>query len=134
MSNTIPLDILLNSPEKLEIEGLTYSLKTYLWRNLMPGTDPSERGVQAIAKLIALEQTTFPNTLKMDSIWLIKDKEVWQGNFLDETRIAEEPNQLEMLAIGAPVWDGEVIVVVQLDSNGQRHFLKAEKQKISKTF
>ena len=135
MSLNIALETLLAASEKVTIDGSDYSLQTYLWRNLMPGSDTSERGLNAIIQVVALEQQSFPTTLQAEHLWVIKDQEIWETSFLEEERTPEAPNQLERLANGGPVWDGQVTVVVQLSTtNGQKYLLKVDKQRINKTF
>jgi len=134
MDKNVSLETLLAAPKNIEINGNTYSLQAYLWRNLMPGEDTKD-GLQALVKLVAEGQESFPSEVNAIYLWVIKEQEVWQTEFLTEERTAPEKNQLEKLAVGGPNWTGEVTVVVEIyTTNNDKYLLQSPNQKIHKVF
>ncbi|MBL8195707.1 MAG: hypothetical protein JNM06_18090 [Blastocatellia bacterium] len=134
MDKNVSLETLLAAPKNIEINGNTYSLQAYLWRNLMPGEDTKD-GLQALVELVAEGQECFPSEVNAIYLWVIKEQEVWQTEFLTEERTAPEKNQLEKLAVGGPNWTGEVTVVVEIyTTNNDKYLLQSPNQKIHKVF
>ncbi|MBK7994691.1 MAG: hypothetical protein IPK14_15305 [Blastocatellia bacterium] len=134
MDKNVSLETLLAAPKNIEINGNTYSLQAYLWRNLMPGEDTKD-GLQALVQLVAEGQESFPSEVNAIYLWVIKEQEVWQTEFLTEERTAPEKNQLEKLAVGGPNWTGEVTVVVEIyTTNNDKYLLQSPNQKIHKVF
>ncbi|MBN8722376.1 MAG: hypothetical protein J0M03_05555 [Acidobacteria bacterium] len=134
MDKNVSLETLLAAPTNIEINGNTYSLQAYLWRNLMPGEDTKD-GLQALVQLVAEGQESFPSEVNAIYLWVIKEQEVWQTEFLTEERTAPEKNQLEKLAVGGPNWTGEVTVVVEIyTTNNDKYLLQSPNQKIHKVF
>lgn len=134
MDKNVNLETLLAAPKSIEIDGNTYSLQAYLWQNLMPGEDTKD-GLQALIQLVAEGQESFPSGVNASCLWIIKEQEVWQTEFLTEERSAPEKNQLEKLAIGAPNWTGEVNVVVEIyTTNNDKYLVQSSNQKIHKVF
>lgn len=134
MDKNVNLETLLAAPKSIEIDGNTYSLQAYLWQNLMPGEDTKD-GLQALIQLVAEGQESFPSGVNASCLWIIKEQEVWQAEFLTEERSAPEKNQLEKLAIGGPNWTGEVNVVVEIyTTNNDKYLVQSSNQKIHKVF
>lgn len=134
MDKNISLETLLAAPKSIETDGNTYSLQAYLWRNLMPGEDTKD-GLQALIQLVAEGQESFPSSVNASCLWVIKEQEVWQTDFLIEERSAPEKNQLEKLAVGGPNWTGEVTVVVEIyTTSNDKYLVQISNQKIHKVF
>ncbi len=133
----ITIEALLATPEKLQVEGRTYTIAAHLWRDFMPMTPPAGSPLMAVIKITAHDGLEFPPGLNADRLWVIKDrKELWETDFTGENR-GTEPNQLEKSAGDGPKWESgiEVEAVVRLVSvkDGKTYLLRAAKQKITRT-
>lgn len=125
---------LLAFPEQVEINGRIYTLETYLWRNLMPGTDP-DGPLIALVWVTAVDLLQFPSNLDANRLWIINGQEVWETEFSTAIRL-KDPNrkhQLEKIARDGPKWGPDIsvdVVVRIIDHNNGVYFLKASNQYI----
>lgn len=138
-SPTVPtIDMLLSSPEQIEINGRKFTLETYLWRDFMPPTPPNGRPLIALIWVTAVDLSPFPSTLDANRLWVINDQEVWETEFSDE-EIPKDPNrkhQLEKIARNGPKWGPDIyvdVVVRIIDYKNKTYLLKASSQYIGRT-
>lgn len=133
---TILIDTLLSAPEQVEIDGRKYVLETSMWRDFMPFSPPDGKPLIAIIWVTATDSLTFPSSVDVCRLWVIKDKEVWEARFSGEQRGSYDDFKLEKVARDGPKWGPkiEVDVVVKLVDRGKKtYLLKASNQWVSRT-
>jgi len=136
------VEMLLSSPEQIEIEGRQYVLETYLWRDFMPVSPPDGKPLIALIWITAVDLLPFPGALDADRLWVVNDQQFWETEFSDEERPAD-PNrkhQLEKIARDGPKWGPGIyvdvvvrIVYYKTAGHKKEYFLKASRQLIGRT-
>ncbi|MFH7025917.1 MAG: hypothetical protein ACHBN1_11060 [Heteroscytonema crispum UTEX LB 1556] len=135
--NSVSIRELQKAPTSLTLNGRSYQLETYIWRNFIPGVSSGNEGMIASVRLKAQDGKAIPSMLIPDKLWVIKDngKNVWETTFSDKPRISS--GVVEMVARSGPNWQpGSVVdVVIRLNNaQNQIYFLRASSQKIQSTF
>jgi hypothetical protein len=136
--NSVSITELQKAPTSLTLNGRSYQIETYIWRNFMPGvSSDNNKGMIASVRLKAQDGKAIPSLLIPDKLWVIKDngKSVWETTFSDKPRISS--GVVEMVARSGPNWQpGSVVdVVIRLkNAQNQTYFLRASSQKIQSTF
>lgn len=128
------LDELLAAPEVVQIEGHTYTLRAYLWRDFMPGNSDSR--MIALVTISEKHENPVLSGLDATSLWVINRNEVWNTNFSDESRPSGLVHEFEKIARGGPVWDTGInvdVVVMLVDGEGREYLLKVSNQLIRAT-
>lgn len=140
----IRIETLMKAPSRITINDKALSLETYLWKNFQPtiinsGTVSSEKSgwpLTAIARVKTSDKSPVPESLVVDRLWIIKNPEVWETGFSNETRPNKGPHIIEKIARKGPEWPGihSVDVVVRIKSEDAEYLIKASNQKITQTF
>ncbi len=130
---SLPLNDLLKAPLSVEINGRQFKLETYVWRDMMPSTDPGGSLLIVAAYLTAVDGQPFPAEIDGTRVWVINGDKVWETTFAEEARPRDSThlNQLEKIARGGPKWDVgiQVEVVVRITvSTAAPRLLRATKQ------
>lgn len=133
---TWPVNILLSAPEESEVQGRTYVLETYMWRDFMPISPPDGKPLIAIIRVCTKDSTQLPAELEIDRLWVIKGKDVWETRFSGQgTR--PNPFTLERVAREGPKWGPNVKVDVVAglvhEAEDMIYLLKASDQLIFRT-
>lgn len=127
---------LKTAPDKVTINGRSYGIDTYLWRNFMPSTTPNNKGMMASVRLKAQDGKPLPSTLTADKLWLIKSngETIWETTFSEQPRISN--SGVEMVARGGPNLEaGSVVdVVVRLRNGNKTYLVRSPDQKIQRTY
>ncbi|WP_010245015.1 cohesin domain-containing protein [Acetivibrio cellulolyticus] len=137
--SSIELDELLAKPEQININGVMYSIDTYLGRDFMPICPPNGQPLTGIVDLIGDEKIELPETVDLDRVWIINGNKVWESKFSNEDKSIFEQGtkKKERIIIGGPKWgpDINVDVVVRIidKSNNEVYFLRASNQPIYKS-
>src|SRR5512137_3176674 len=128
-----PREELLAAPLVVTINGRDFNLETFIYRDLMPTSDPDGFPLYAIVYLTALDGQPFPDYIDSDRLWVINGDRVWETTFSDESRPRSptHPYQLEKMARDGPRWapGDQVEVVVRVTTVGTR-LLRATNQTI----
>jgi hypothetical protein len=131
-----PVDILLSAPEESKIQGRTYVLETYMWRDFMPVSPPDGKPLIAIIRVCTKDSNELPADLDIDRLWIIKGEDVWETEFSGQAT-RPNPYMLERVAREGPKWgpNVKVDVVVGLvhDAEDMTYLLKASDQPIFRT-
>ena len=136
---SVPLRDLRSAPLAVEINGRSFTLETFIWRDFMPGGQgPWGSLLMAVVYLTAVDGQSFPADIDADRIWVLRGDEVWEEVLSDGARPRDSVHiyQLERRADGGPRWDvgAEVDVVVRVTvAGGAPRLLRATKQIISRT-
>lgn len=123
------------APQRVEIEGSPVLLQVSLWKDLMPkvtspGVIMRRPGYQMRISLLGGAGKPSPSpekaraVMRPERIYVLRDNEVWEGNFSLAQRIGAE----EYLLRGGPSWPHGITVdvVVQFtDQNGKPYLIKA---------
>lgn len=127
---------LKTAPDKVTINGRSYAIDTYLWRNFMPSTTPNNKGMMASVRLKAQDGKPVASTLTVDKLWLIKSngETIWETTFSEQPRISN--SGVEMVARGGPNLEpGSVVdVVVRLQNGNKTYLVRSHKQTIQRTY
>ena len=132
------LDELLTAPVAIDIDGRTFTLETYVWRDFMPPSEPAGSLLAVVVYLTAVDGQPFPGKIDATRLWVVHGQEIWETTFVEESRPRSpaRQDQLEKSAAGGPRWDvgAEVDVVVRVTvSASVPRLLRATKQMIGKT-
>jgi hypothetical protein len=123
-------------PDSLEIDGNTYTLQTYLWRDFMPVSPPDGKPMIASISLIRVDSMGIPPGLGMDFLWVALDTLAWATEFTDEARPPSPPHTQERVARRGPLWGPDVLVdvIVRIvDGDRNQYFLAAKDVVIFRT-
>jgi hypothetical protein len=136
---SVPLDDLLAAPLVIELNGRSFSLETYLFRDFMPTVDPGGSPLIAVVYLTADDGQAFPDDVDCSRIWVVNGERVWETTFKDETRprSLNHINQLAEVARDGPQWEigARVEVVVRATSSiGGTRLLRATAQVINAVY
>lgn len=128
---------LKTAPDKVTINGRSYAIATYLWRNFMPSTTANNKGMMASVRLKAQDGKPVASTLTVDKLWLIKSngETIWETTFSEQPRISNQ--FVEMVARGGPNLEaGSVVDVVVRLQNGKNntYLVRSHKQTIQRTY
>lgn len=135
---TLPLEELLAAPLTVDIDGRTFELETFLYRDFMPGVGPGGSLLYAVVELTAVDGEPFPDAIDADRLWVIDGDRIWETSFSGEARPRNPSrlDQLEKSARGGPRWDvgTEVEVVIRVTRpQGASRLLRATRQRIGMT-
>lgn len=134
---SLPANNVEGIPTQITIEGRTYSMKSYIWRDFMPISPSSGKGMIASIRLIAQDDNPIPSNLVPDKLWIINPNqdEVWETAFSDEPRFS--PGTVEIVARGGPKWEPgimvDVVIRIPSNDNGDTYFLRLPNQTIQRT-
>ncbi|BAZ17008.1 hypothetical protein NIES4071_88860 [Calothrix sp. NIES-4071] len=120
---TAPTSQLQTAPTKVTIDGRTYTLNAYVWRDFMPSVGTSNKGLMANVNLVPDDGNPVLASLRVDKLWVINGTEIWETN---------TPNTRS-----GPQWQpgAKVDVVVQIKgANGQTYLLRNLSQQIQATY
>jgi hypothetical protein len=133
------LDELLAAPLVVNVSGRDLKLETFIYRDLMPGTDPNGSPLIALVYLEAVDGQPFPDGIDSDRLWVINGDRLWETEFSDEPGLRDpsHPYQLEKIARDGPRWGVgdrvEVVVRVKVPAAGTR-LLRATHQTINAVY
>jgi hypothetical protein len=135
--NSASTSELKTAPDKVTINGRSYAIDTYLWRNFMPSTTPNTKGMMASVRLKAQDGKPVASTLTAEKLWLIKSngEAVWETTFSEQPRISNQ--FVEMVARGGPNLEpGSVVDVVVRLRNGKNntYLVRSPSQTIQRTY
>ncbi len=133
---SIPIEQLLAAPEAVEIDGHSYMLECFLWRDFMPVSPPDGKPLVAHVIVSDVDSLDIPETISLILLWVIKGDEVWETSFSNESLPSTPPRQLPKIARNGPKWGPNIYVdvVVQIMNAGRQAFLlKAANQFIIMT-
>jgi hypothetical protein len=125
---------IFTASEELNLNGSTYTLGTYMWRDFMPISPPDGKPLIAIIRVTALGLENFPSDVKIIRLWLIDGISIISTLATEENRV--DGGILEMVFRGGPNWGpGTLVVVVKLTCfKCGTFYLKATDQVIHATF
>ncbi len=128
---SVSRSVLDQAPAVLKIDDNEVVGRASIWVNRMPkvvapGTIMRKPGYSIRIELQPAQPSQQPSVtvaLRPDRVWLINEKNVWEGNFAGATR---EGPRIFVLRNG-PVWPVGIVVdcvVRLLDQRGQAYYLK----------
>ena len=140
-----PLSIkeLRNVPTEIVVDGRSFSLSSYPWRDFMPTSPGSPNGspLMVVLKVATAGKKPLPGGVRLERAWVLFGEEVWEASDFRSGRrpvkdgwiICAETPVCEATVRGGPKWGPGVFVdvVVRLtDKEGRHHLLRAPKQLI----
>ncbi|RPI12919.1 MAG: hypothetical protein EHM58_19455 [Ignavibacteriae bacterium] len=129
------LSELNDAPEKIIIDNKTYIIEPYVWRNLMPVTNPKDKtGLLMSIKLKTQDGTAIDQKIKASTAWVINNTDVWETP-VAETELKEQTS-IEYYARNGPEWKPEqkVNVVIEIEANNKKYLLQAKDQIIQAVY
>ena len=120
--------------EEVNIENITYSLETYMWRDFMPVSPPDGKPLIVIIKIHALDAEEFPLIITLERLWIINGLTISSTLATNEYKIYG--NTFQMIFRDGPKWGPGIMidVVVKLKSmDFNFYYLKAINQTIHRT-
>jgi hypothetical protein len=127
-----------DATESIVIDDTVIRLMAFPWRNQMPmaispGFTPPGRPLHLSFRLISDPGTRLPSTLRVQSVWLVQNNQLWSGSDLEETIGAATASSRDFIVHAGPQWssDAQLDVVVAVgDSNDTVKWLAARNQRI----
>ena len=132
----IPLDVLQEAPESIDLKDREYHLEAYLWRDFMPISPPQGKPLIALIRLVEQSEREIPGDLGMEYLWVINGQQIWATTFSNEKLPPHPKHELHRIARNGPKWGPhiEVDVIVGLKrDDGHLELLKAPDQWINRT-
>lgn len=123
-----------SASEEVNINGIGYTLETYMWRDFMPISPPNGKPLIVIIQIYAVGEEKFPTSIKIERLWLINGSIIISTISTDEYSI--NGNCLEMVFRDGPKWGPGIyidVVVKLIEINFNRYYLKAVNQYIYRT-
>ena len=149
---SVSINELRKAPTEVVLDGRSFSLSAYLWRDFMPSIPSMIDGKPMIAvfKVATSDKKSFPSGVRIDRAWVLFGEQVWENSDFREQLEGPANNKdsnekwmncpdspvCEAVARGGPKWGPGVFVdvVVRLtDREGRHHLLQARKQYINRT-
>jgi len=122
------------APPLVTVDGVSFRLDTFLWRDFMPISPPDGKPLVAVLRILTTDGSSIPASVAADSVWVYNGSEVWATAVVEEQ--PRNNSYFEVVAREGPKWGPgiEVDVVVRLrDGAGHRFLLQARRQLISRT-
>ena len=117
-----------SAPDRISVDGRSYTLKGDLYRDLMPGPAPTaQRGVGGTIFLRADVASDAPQGMRADKAWLIKGAEFWETAPQPlQTFAADRVNHLSLSVRDGPTWDAgaRVDVILQFSTASGTYFVQ----------
>jgi hypothetical protein len=111
-----------SASDTLSLEGASYVLDPYLWRDFMPMSPPDGRPMNAVVRLTRCDSTAVADSLALDHLWVVASDATWSTGFLEDGQMGLPPYQIGRVASCGPKWDPgsivDVIARVRLGSSG----------------
>lgn len=135
---TPSLPQLLASPDTIRISEQELCLETHLWRDFMPISPPGGKSLQAVIKIVPVNNESIKTAINPDRIWVIWGEKIWTQKLepSHRQRKTSELVSIERIGHDGPKWgpDISVTVVVRLkDQKGRFYYLRAVNQLIQRT-
>ncbi|MEZ4651012.1 MAG: hypothetical protein R3E97_19945 [Candidatus Eisenbacteria bacterium] len=129
-------DDLLSAPSQLTIDGHTYELWTYLWRDFQPFSPPDGKPLIALVRLVDVDSRAVPADVTLEYLWVVNGTETWATEFSGEERPPQPDHTIERVARGGPKWGPDVAVDVvarvRVGDSGESRILSSD-QPIERT-
>jgi hypothetical protein len=117
-----------NAPERIAVEGRTYTLRADLYRDLMPGPAPTpRRGVGGTMFLQADVESNAPAGLRADRAWLTNGSDIWETVPQPlQTLTVDRRYHLSLGVHDGPVWDAgsKVDVILRFSTASGTYFVQ----------
>jgi len=119
--------------EEVNVNNITYSLETYMWRDFMPISPPDGKPLIVIIRIHALGVEDFPLSTKIERLWLIDELNIISTLPTEEYSV--NGNTLEMVFRNGPKWGPGIFVdvIVKLNDIDFGFCIKAVNQTIHRT-
>jgi len=136
--STVSLYDLQAAPEEIEINGSSYTLETYLWRDFMPFSPPDGTPLGVLVRVITPGETAISSKIDATRVWVVNSKEIWETELVSQ-ELPTIGNTLEKIGRGGgPKWGpgiGVDVVVRIIDlKSGKDYLLRASNQYIHGTY
>lgn len=133
----VPLDVLLASPDTMNIENQQIVLSTYMWRDFQPVSPADGRPLIALVYLETVDSSIIDSSIDIQSIYLVYQNRVWKSLFSKEELPPSElkPFRITKIARDGPKWGPDVYVdvVVRGKFKNEEFLLRASEQYIGRT-
>src|SRR2546427_2759681 len=117
-----------NAPDRVAVDGRSYTLRVDLYRDLMPGPAPTaRRGVGGTIFLRADVTSDAPQGMRGEKVWLVNGLEVWETVPQPlQTFAVDRVNHLSLSVRDGPIWDpgAKVDFVLQFSTASGRYFIQ----------
>lgn len=107
-----------SSPDTVTIDGIDYSLESYMSRNFMPIVEPPVR-LNANNTLIREDGNALPSNIKIVQHYIVNDSEVWVPDDIEVKQSGSNPNYLDIISREGPTWETGTKVDVALEVKHQ---------------
>jgi hypothetical protein len=124
----VPVELLEGAPVFVEHGGLSFTLRTDLWRDFMPPAEPCGSPLMAVLMLCEADSVDIPSDIDLAYMWALNDGEVWSVALEEEPDPSwYPPHVLGRTARGGPKWGPHIFidVVVAVVTPGNGTFLLA---------
>ncbi|MEO9968022.1 MAG: hypothetical protein ABJF11_19675 [Reichenbachiella sp.] len=129
-------ELLIKSSEEINIDGQKLFLRAALWRDFMPISPPSGKGLIAVNYLVHRDSAKIPSYIKLSKQYVINGDSLWMSEYADETR--ETPDYLiERVSRNGPKWGPDITVTVIAEvkslKDDNTYYLRLDEESIWRT-
>ncbi len=118
------------------IDGIAYSLESYLWRDFMPIIDPPVR-LNANNTLIREDGNAIPSDIEIVQHYIVNDSEIWVPDDMETRQSESNPNELDTISRKGPTWEigtkVDVALEIEHQETGEIFFFSVSDVSIDKT-
>lgn len=145
---SVSIKDLRNAPTVVVLDNRSLYLSVYPWRDFAPGaTGPDGTPMMVGLKVTSADKQPLPSGIRMDRAWVLFGEQSWEVSNLRGRKAGQDHDKdswincsdsptCEVTIRDGPKWGPGVFVdvVVRLtDSEGQHHFLQAQKQRVMRS-
>jgi hypothetical protein len=114
------IEELKSAPSEIKLEGKSYSLEVYIWRDFMPTTDTFvNTGIMGSIKIKTSDSSQIPTSLKVTKLWILNKDSVWETKPVRINLLA--PGIMEVFVSRGPSWEKgtrtDVVTEIKLNNN-----------------
>jgi hypothetical protein len=130
-TSDVTLEKLIAAPEAVSIGSEECVLRTSMWRDFMPITEPDGRPLIAVVEVFNSSNVNISDKLNIDKLWIINGQEIWES----ELAYKSVGSRKQRVARNGPKWGPNIkvdVVVRIVGEDKKEYFLKASNQNIDR--
>ncbi|HEX6982535.1 MAG TPA: hypothetical protein VF181_07220 [Balneolaceae bacterium] len=104
-----------SAPTEISIEGITYIVEAFVWRDFQPSIGPSSTRLMSLNRLVRTDKKEIPDYIVLIQQYVVNNSAVWIPNYDQESRPEAKPYQKEEISRYGPLWEVGITVDVGIE-------------------